>query len=263
MNVKKIWDIASKTDLYRYLGHKKYDVKHIKEAASAFLGKLEVETHGTLLDAGCGICIYDVYWAEHVDQIIAVDVSSKMLKKAKTRIRRSRVDNIYLIQCDIRRLPLRRHIATWTVCIGILKHIPNNPRSTYQALREVKRVTKEKLYVNDLPLRTHPQSWIHKSGMFLFSLASIFTTREYHYLPWTLSKALSVCGFYNVEFRSYGWIIPPFVYHSPTNAVGQASEKLHFRISGKLSETSKSSKIRFVNIIFSSLEFTANSSVRK
>lgn len=64
-NARKIWDIAAKLNLLGYLGTGKINEKHLKRLANNVLNyRLNIKQCNILIDCGCGICTYDVYWSQ-------------------------------------------------------------------------------------------------------------------------------------------------------------------------------------------------------
>ncbi|RLC84052.1 MAG: hypothetical protein DRJ03_15340 [Chloroflexi bacterium] len=46
---------------------------------------------------GCGICSYDVYLASSIEEIIGIDRSPKIIRKALKRIKERNISNIHLV----------------------------------------------------------------------------------------------------------------------------------------------------------------------
>jgi ubiquinone/menaquinone biosynthesis C-methylase UbiE len=211
-NVREIWDIAAEKNLLHYLGYSNIlNEKLLKSIAKQNFKKITKNTINNLVDCGCGICTYDVYWSKNINRIIGIDVSPKIIQEAKRRIKAFDAWNIDLIVADICHLPLRKWIADAAVSLGVLKHIPKNPYSTMKALIEICRIVKKggKVYVNDLPHIFHPDAWIYKIGIFLYSkLLKLFTTSSYFYPPSYLRKLILNLNVKEAEFSSYGWRFP-------------------------------------------------------
>ena len=143
--------------------------------------------------------------------IIALDISPKMIKCAKRRLARFGVGNVCLIVADIRKLPIRENIADAIVSLGVLKHIPGNPPSTLEVLKEMARVAKTncRVYINDLPHLFHPEAWMYKIAIIFWrKFLKRFTTGTYIFNPWQLLRALKLAGAKDLVFYGVGWKFP-------------------------------------------------------
>jgi SAM-dependent methyltransferase len=89
-----------------------------------------------ILDAGCGNGRYTRFLVRHADrdaQITAFDLSLRMLKRARRRVRSPRVT---LVSADLTRLPYPDKYFDAIICGWVLEHLPD-PRP---GLRELARV---------------------------------------------------------------------------------------------------------------------------
>jgi len=101
-NVREIWDKASEIDLFGYLGHGRgLNEFELRKLSAIILWKLGGKG-GFLLDVGCGVCSYDVYLSPHFKEIVAIDVSPKMARKAFERVKSFNAKNISLIVGETR-----------------------------------------------------------------------------------------------------------------------------------------------------------------
>jgi len=214
LNTREIWNIAAKLDL-GYLGYRlnEYQIKKLAILNLQRFLNFCAYKPSILVDCGCGICTWDVYWAKSFPSIVAFDASDEMIKHAKERLKHFGISNISLIIADTCHIPLRNKVGDVTVCVGVLKHLPNNPISTYLAIKEIIRITKNKglIHIGDLPHIVHPFSWIMKlAKTFLTRILRRFTVPTYFYFPWHISKALRIYGVTNTI-----WFASEYVLFSP------------------------------------------------
>jgi ubiquinone/menaquinone biosynthesis C-methylase UbiE len=127
-----------------------------------------------ILDAGCGNGRYTRFLLRHADKnaiVTAFDLSQRMLKRARRRLRSSRVS---LVAADLTRLPYPDDYFDAIVCGWVLEHLPD-PRP---GLRELARVLRPQgkllLLVTEDTLtgsmcsrmwhcRTHNRSELHRA----------------------------------------------------------------------------------------------------
>ena len=208
-NVKEIWDKASEIDLFGYLGHGKgLNEFELRKLSSIILRKLG-EKGDFLLNAGCGICSYDVYLSSHFKEIIAIDVSPKIARKAIERVKSFNVNNIDLIVGDAKFLPLRAKTMDACISLGVIKHIPEQPHSTLNALKEINRVVKGAVYINDLPNLLSIDGILYKIAIMIWTkIFGKFTTGTYYYTPYYLNHTLQVVGCKQITWYGCGWAFP-------------------------------------------------------
>ena len=191
-NLREVWNRAAELNLIRYLGYgDRIDEVAIKRLAdNVFDYRLNIRRCGVLFNLGCGICTYDVYWSRRVNLVVALDISSKMVRHAKERLARFGISNVCLIVADIRRLPIRGRVADAIVSLGVLKHIPS---ALGEVMGEIARIAKAgcHIYINDLPHILHPEAWIHKIAiMFWTKILRRFTTGTHLFNPWHVTRTI-------------------------------------------------------------------------
>ena len=96
-----------------------------------------------VLDVGCGIGVGPAYIARQFDcQVMAVDISEKMLSWARQRARREGVaDRFAFRKADVRELPFEDDTFDFAVSTEFIEHVPK--KNAMDFLREVVRVTKK------------------------------------------------------------------------------------------------------------------------
>jgi len=116
-----------------------YDQQYMEEqnlkitAALKILQK-PVDESAVVLDAGCGTGLSFPLIAVKAKQIVGVDISAHLLRKAKTKAEA----NTALIQTDADFLPLKTDMFTHAFAFTLLQNTPD-PRSV---IEEIKRVTR-------------------------------------------------------------------------------------------------------------------------
>lgn len=98
---------------------------------------LSIEPRVAVLDVGCGTGVLFPMLLEKVGRdghIVALDISGKMLKHAKTK-----GHPVTVIQGDAQRLPFPAETFDWVVCNSVFPHFSDK----LGALREIHRVLKD------------------------------------------------------------------------------------------------------------------------
>jgi ubiquinone/menaquinone biosynthesis C-methylase UbiE len=151
-----------------------YDMRYAEEQASkieAALEKLTIEKLAFVLDVGCGTGILFDYVAEKVENVIALDISRKILLQAREHAKN--FQNVHLILADADKIPLRENIFTHVFGITLLQNMPN-PAKT---LKEIRRVANEnaKIVVTGLKkafTREEFEGLLRYAGLILVDLKS-------------------------------------------------------------------------------------------
>lgn len=83
-----------------------------------------------VLDAGCGSGRFAEVAASHGAEVLAVDLSSAVDAAAANL---AHLENVHVVQADLRHLPFRRDAIDFVYSIGVLQHTPD-PVGSAQAL---------------------------------------------------------------------------------------------------------------------------------
>ena len=104
-----------------------------------------IDRDSIVLEVGCGVGITSCYLAKEVGcKVVAIDISSEMLRRAKERIRRKGVmGRIELVAADAQELPFMDDFFDAVICESVLAFIVEKHR----AINEFKRVLKPGGYV--------------------------------------------------------------------------------------------------------------------
>lgn len=117
-----------------------YDRQYANEQKTkieATLENVSLNKKDFVLDVGCGTGLLFPYIANRVQLLIGIDISQKLLKKARTR--RKHYSNTHILLADTDHLPFQNQIFHITLAITLLQNIPKPPTT----LQEIKRVSRE------------------------------------------------------------------------------------------------------------------------
>ena len=109
-----------------------------------------------VVDAGCGEGYLTAEAAEWAQQVVAVDRSKDMLRRARQLTRKRGLHNIVWRVGEIEQLPL----DTGTADVVLLSQALHHAASPARAVAEAARVTKPGGKVLVLDLRAHDQEWV-------------------------------------------------------------------------------------------------------
>lgn len=166
-SMKKDNEMNDKSSCIRYYNNaaKDYDVKRFscecrKIIDNVFKGYIFeiIKDKENILDAGTGTGRFAVFFAEKGKKVIAMDISTEMLAKAKANAVEKRVDNnINFIKGDIETIPLGDNSVDAISTIHVLVHYPN----VEKAIGEFYRV-------------------LRPEGFLVFEVANSFIARTYN-----------------------------------------------------------------------------------
>jgi ArsR family transcriptional regulator len=107
-------------------------------------------------DLGCGEGYLTLEVARWASQVIAVDRSEAVLRRARALAARRRVKNVVWKRGELERLPIAAHQVDAAMLSQALHHAEHPAR----AIAEAVRVTTPGGRVLVLDLRTHDQAWV-------------------------------------------------------------------------------------------------------
>lgn len=116
-----------------------YDAQYAEEQNAkikAALNHLNLEEDNLILDVGCGTGLLFEHIGESVKLLVGLDISSKILEKAKRYAKR--FPNVNIIRADADLMPFPKEVFDAVFAITLLQNTPN-PNLT---LQEMKRVGK-------------------------------------------------------------------------------------------------------------------------
>lgn len=117
-----------------------YDIQYADEQKAKIKATLEnvsLNKNEFVLDVGCGTGFLFPHIADRVQLLIGVDISQKLLEKAKPR--KKRYPNTHLLLADADHLPFKNQTFHTIFVITLLQNIPKPPIT----LQEIKRVSKK------------------------------------------------------------------------------------------------------------------------
>jgi len=149
-----------------------YDVRYGEEQEAKYkvaMEGLHVSSSSLILDVGCGTGLFFTFVAEKAKVVVGLDISSKLLVKAKERARN--LCNVHLVRGDADHLPFKNHSFTVVSAFTLLQNMPK-PLIT---LKEIKSSAKPNGFVvvtglkKAFSLNTFAQL-IKKAGLSLISV---------------------------------------------------------------------------------------------
>jgi demethylmenaquinone methyltransferase/2-methoxy-6-polyprenyl-1,4-benzoquinol methylase len=116
-----------------------YDARYGEEQEAKYkvaMEGLHVSSRSLILDVGCGTGLFFTHVAKKAKAVVGVDISSKLLAKAKEGARN--FCNVHLVRGDADNLPFKKHSFTVVSAFTLLQNMPK-PLIT---LKEIKRTIK-------------------------------------------------------------------------------------------------------------------------
>jgi len=112
-----------------------YDARYAEEQEAKYKTALaSVNVAGEVLDVGCGSGLLFSHVAAQAEVVVGVDVSGKLLLKAKERAKN--FHNTHVIQADADHLPFKSECFAVVFAFTVLQNIPK-PAETLQELKRV------------------------------------------------------------------------------------------------------------------------------
>jgi len=135
----KKWDQKRKM-IRRYdLTAKMYDVRYAEEQELKYktaLKRLQAIRNSNVLDVGCGSGLLFKHVAAEAKTVVGVDISGKLLLRAKESARDFR--NVHLVQADADHMPFKDNHFSVVFAFTVLQNMPK----PLETLNEIKRVAK-------------------------------------------------------------------------------------------------------------------------
>lgn len=144
-----------------------YDTQYAEEQnekMEAALNSISLNKDSFVLDAGCGTGLLFKHIEKAAKLIVDLDVSLKILKKAKKRVKQ--LSKVAVIRADADFLPFKNNVFDATFAITLLQNMPD-PLVT---LDEMKRVSKDHatIVVTGLKKKFSQEAFVkllHKAGL--------------------------------------------------------------------------------------------------
>jgi len=117
-----------------------YDAQYAEEQNAkikALLNNLNINKNSLILDVGCGTGLLFEHIGKQAKRLIGLDISSKILKEAKKRVKL--FPKVVIIRADADYAPFPNEIFDAVFAITIIQNIPNPILTLY----EMKRISKK------------------------------------------------------------------------------------------------------------------------
>jgi len=195
-----------------------YDVHHGKfrdyqRESEEIIALLGLDTDQTVIDMGCGTGAFAVHAAKHSRKVYAVDVSKAMLRCARRKAKKAKLDNIEFhrggfLTYEHKVMPVDAIVST-----AVLHHLPDFWKLT--GLRRLARMLKTggKLYLFDVVFSFNVDDYENRLSRWVKSTAErigdtfaeeveIHIREEYSTVDWIMEGLLKQAGF-EIETASY------------------------------------------------------------
>ena len=126
-----------------------YDEQYAREQVAKYCVAQKVLGQsfcGVVLDVGCGSGLFFSYVANNVKSVVGVDISQKLLLKAKARAKA--FCNVHIVQADADHLPFKNGLFDVVFSFTMLQNMPNPKNSLFEFKRQTR--TDGKLVVTGL-----------------------------------------------------------------------------------------------------------------
>jgi len=113
-----------------------YEARYAEEQAAKYqaaLKHLSINRNSTVLDVGCGTGLFFSHIAAEAETVVGVDISRRLLLKAKERTRAFR--NVHIVQADADQLPFRDAYFNVIFAFTVLQNMPN-PSETLMEIEQ-------------------------------------------------------------------------------------------------------------------------------
>ncbi len=110
--------------------------RRLIQPPSRLIDRLNIEDFEVIVDFGCGPGYYTVELAKRAKQVIAVDVSSDMLKKAENKIQHAGANNVLFLQSSGTRIQLESASVDVVLLITVYHEVAE-PEATLAEFRRI------------------------------------------------------------------------------------------------------------------------------
>lgn len=188
-----------------------YDVHHgkfrdYKRESEQIVALLGLDTDQTVIDMGCGTGAFAVHAAKHSRKVYAVDVSKAMLRCARRKAKKAKLDNIEFNRAGFLTYEHKAEPVDAIVSTAVLHHLPDFWKLT--GLRRLARMLKTggRLYLFDVVFsfdiddyESRLCKWIKSTaeriGPTFAEEVKIHIREEYSTFDWIMEGMLKQAGF--------------------------------------------------------------------
>jgi len=195
-----------------------YDVHHGKfrdyqEESKQIIALLGLNTDQTVIDMGCGTGVFAVHAAKHSRKVYAVDVSKAMLRCARRKAKKAKLDNIEFHRAGFLTYEHKAEPVDAIVSTAVLHHLSDFWKLT--GLRRLARMLKTggRLYLFDVVFSFNIDDYESRLNQWIKSTAErigstfaeevkIHIREEYSTFDWIMEGMLKQAGFV-IEKENY------------------------------------------------------------
>ena len=188
-----------------------YDVHHGKfrdyrRESEEIIALLGLNTDQAVIDIGCGTGAFAVHAAKHSKKVFAVDVSKAMLRCARRKAKKAKLDNIEFHRAGFLTYEHKAEPVDAIVSTAVLHHLPDFWKLT--GLRRLARMLKigGRLYLFDVVFsfniddyESRLDKWIESTadriGMTFAEEVEIHIREEFSTYDWIMEGLLQEAGF--------------------------------------------------------------------
>jgi putative AdoMet-dependent methyltransferase len=197
---------------------RKYDKQHQKfrnyrMESQEIIALLDLNSQRTVMDIGCGTGAFAINAAEYFRKVYAVDVSDAMLRYARKKARRVRLDNVEFLHGGFLTYQHRAEPVDAVVSALVLHHLPDFWKLV--GLRRLGRMLKTngKLYLSDVVYSFDVEHYETRFDGFIQSAVEhvgdemrkgieVHFSQEYSTFGWVMEDILEKAGF-EIETADY------------------------------------------------------------
>lgn len=168
-----------------------------KAESDQIIALLGLDSDATVMDMGCGTGAFVIHAAKHFKKVYAVDVSKAMLRRARKKARKTKLDNIEFCNGGFLTYVHNAEPVDAAVSVVAFHHLPDFWKMI--GLRRLARMVKTggKVYIKDVIFSFDPDRY--KSCIKAF--IQLMVNRTEPGMKWDLETH------FRQEYSTFGWIM--------------------------------------------------------
>jgi ubiquinone/menaquinone biosynthesis C-methylase UbiE len=187
-----------------------------QRAARQFLEAVDPKSTDCVLDAGCGTGVNIAKLSGLVADIVGMDLSEEMIKRAEHRINAQKITNVKLVLGNVTKMEFPSDAFNKVICTSVLQYL--NEDEFEAALQEMVRVCKDGgTIVIHAKNRTSLYGLSRRIVQFIARLLRRKTTPDYYRPRFWYERVISKSGGQIVDYDSHGIFtfvpLPRWVVH--------------------------------------------------